>query len=485
MIEDLQVSMPDLPNRLNSLFTDGYGTVCMYAVEGGDAPRAIHSVLRKNNEITHITTTLDSNEYPSVSSWMPGLEPYEQEMREMNGLMPIGLSEDGPQRIMWRYADSNPLQKNILSNDRVNVPLPGNGIDGEGVFEISVGPVHAGVIGSGHFRFSVAGEQILKMKNHLGYTHRGVERMLETPSSKNNMHLVERISGDSAVAYALAYAHTIERDSEIPYRAKLLRVVFAELERISSHLNTIGGIALDTGFSIPAVTCAGLREKMLRLNESITGSRFLMGTVTVGGVAKDITKEDVEIVRNRILKIEFDVEDLMHMLSNSASFTDRVETTGILTLENARMLRTVGPVSRASGTTSDVRKDRPYDAYPDLSMNVITSENGDVQSRLDMRADEIIESANLISQCLENLENGPVCSDVSPQDGFSLGLVESPRGELMHAANVVNGNIWRYKIRDPSFINWVAMEYAVLNNIIPDFPLINKSFGLSYSGNDL
>lgn len=485
MTDSTDVPMIDLPNRLNSLIISGYGVVCMYVTEAGILPRSMHTLLRNASDIVHIVTALDSNAYPSMSSWMRGLDPYEREMEEMSGLAPQGLVVDNPQRLMWRYADGYPMQKGALSGERVGIPIRENGINGIGVFEIPVGPVHAGIIGSGHFRFSVAGEPILRLKVHLGYTRRGIEKMLETPVCRNNTHLVERVAGDNAVAYALAHAHAIEGDADVPYRAKLIRVVFAELERIGCHLNDIGGMALDTGFSIPAVTCAGLREKILRLNMNVSGSRFLMGTVVPGGVRKDITEEGAGMIRNRILKLGLDLEGLMHMLTNSASFTDRTESTGVLSHDMAQLLRAVGPVSRASGMRSDVRKDRPYDAYTDLSMKIATSDEGDVYARLKVKANEIVESADLINQCLDRLEGGPIRTDIPAMDGFGLGLVESPRGELMHAIHAEDGCIWRYKIRDPSFINWIALENAVSNNIVPDFPLINKSFNLSYGGNDL
>jgi len=485
MIESREICINELQSSLKECIEDGYGVVCMYATEKGDMPRTIQTVLRKEDSIMHITTDLISDDYLSISMDQPIFRSYEREMQEMNGLNPIGLKNHGPQRIMWRYKDGYALQKGELPEERYAVPLRDNGVSGEGVFEIPVGPVHAGVIEPGHFRFSVAGEPIIKVRAHLGYVHRNVERLMETSASKDNVRLIERVSGDSAVANALAYAHAMEGDSEIPYRAKLLRVIFAELERISCHFGDICGIAQDTGFIVPAVTGAALKEKVLRLNEIIGGHRFLMGTVVPGGVRWDISESNLDAIKKRILKIDFDLEDLMKMLDDATLFADRIETTGILTYENAVKFRALGPVARAAGIKTDVRKEMPYDAYGDLGLKLITASNGDVCSRLHVKANEIRESVSLINQCLDKIENGPLRVRIEPKDGFGIGLVEASRGELMHAVNIVNGNIWRYKIRDPSFVNWSVLERVLPNNIVPDFPLINKSFNLSYSGNDL
>ncbi len=479
------VDVRGLGDEIARLRRDGYGVVCMYATEAGDMPRSIQTVLRKDAEVLHIETILESDSYPSLSSAVPALLPYEIEMREMNGLDPVGLRDCGPQRMMWAYEDGHPLQKGPLPEERVPVPIPGNNISGEGVFEIPVGPVHAGVIEPGHFRFSVAGEPILKMKAHLGYAHRGIERLMEGDASADRTRMAERISGDSPVANSLAYAHAMEGDADVPERARLLRTVFAELERIHCHFSDIGGLAQDTGFTVPAATGAGLREKMMRLNEYIGGHRYLMGTVVPGGVRRDISDDSTKAIEKRMLKVNFDIEDLMHMLTGSVFFMDRAETTGVLTEAKAVALRAVGPPARAAGVKTDVRKERPYDAYGDVGMRVLTMDKGDVCSRMYVKAGEIVESVSMINQCLDMMKPGPLRYEVRPEEGFSAGIVEAPRGEMMHAVNIVDGKIWRYKIRDPSFVNWAALETALPGNIVPDFPLINKSFNLSYSGNDL
>jgi Ni,Fe-hydrogenase III large subunit len=485
-MENMDVQINDLSNEIYNLMLNGFGLVCMYATEKENEQRSIQTILRKEGNIVHITTILRSDSYSALSLGIPQIRPYEREMQEMSGLDPIGLkNHHGPQRLQWSYVDAHPLQKGPLPNERCACPILGNNMSGDGVFEIPVGPVHAGIIEPGHFRFSVAGEPILKMRTHLGYTYRGIEKLMESSASLDRTRLIERISGDTCVANALAYAHAMEGDAEIPYRAKLLRTIFAELERIYCHFGDIGGMALDTGFSVPAAYGAGLKEKVLRLNEHIGGHRFLMGTIVPGGVRRDITNESLEAIEKRILKISFDIEDLMEMLTDSSFFLDRAETTGILTHDDALKYRALGPSARASGVKTDVRKEVPYDAYKDVGMRVISHDSGDVYSRLLVKAGEIVESTSIINQCLDKMEDGPLRTEIRIKDGFGFGIVEAPRGELVHAVNIIDGKIWRYRIRDPSFINWLALEITLPGNIIPDFPLINKSFNLSYSGNDL
>jgi len=486
MTDDIDIKIEDLSNEIYNLMIDGFGLVCMYATEKGDFPHSIQTILRKGNDIKHITTLLESNSYSALSPAIPQIRPYEREMQEMSGLEPLGLKDHhGPQRLHWGYQNAYPLQKTPLPNERYPCPIPDNRMSGDGVFEIPVGPVHAGIIEPGHFRFSVAGEPILKMRAHLGYTYRGVEKLMETSASIDHTRLLERVSGDTCVANALAYAHAMEGDVEIPYRAKLLRTIFAELERIYCHFGDISGIAMDTGFSVPAVYGAGLKEKVLRLNEQIGGHRFLMGTIVPGGVRRDISNDSLNAIEKRILKISFDIEELMDMLVTSSFFLDRAETTGILSNDNALKYRALGPSARASGVKTDVRKEIPYDAYGEVGMRIMSHNSGDVYSRLLVKAGEIVESTSIINQCLSKMENGELRTKFEITDGFKLGIVEAPRGELIHAANIINGKIWRYRIRDPSFINWLALEVSLPGNIIPDFPLINKSFNLSYSGNDL
>lgn len=485
MIPEQTVSIEKLQEFIHLKLVDGYGLMCMYAVEGGKMPRGIRTLLRRDAEVMSVFTELTSDTYDMIHTEVPQTRPYEREMHEMSGLNPHMAEHYGPQRLQWAYKDAHPLQKAPLPEERVFRPIPDNRMEGDGIFEIPVGPVHAGIIEPGHFRFSVAGEPILKLRTHMGYTYRGIEKLMEGVTETDRTRIIERVSGDTAVANALAYAHAMEGETEVPERARLLRTIFAELERIYCHFGDIGGIAQDTGFSVPAAFAAGIKEKMLRLNEIIGGHRFLMGTIVPGGVRRDISDDSLKEIQNRILKVSFDIEELVGMMEGSTFLMDRVETTGVLTHRDAVEYRALGPAARASGVKTDVRKERPYDAYGDVGFRVFTREKGDVYSRMLVKAGEIVESTSIINQCLDMIRPGPLRTEVDTKDGLGLGLVEAPRGELVHCAEITGGEIWRYRIRDPSFINWLALERALPGNIVADFPLVNKSFNLSYSGNDL
>ena len=464
-------SADDLPQRIAECSDEGLGLACMYArsVPGGNVLEAVMI----GDRVERITAFVEGTTYRSVTPSVPCASIYEREIYETYSLTPIG------------HRDMRPLRSRSpwgLSKDSA---IPHNDISGSGIFEIPVGPIHAGVIGPGHFRFSVAGEPILMMRTNLGYSRRGVERLMETSASADNTVIAERISGDNAVAHALAYLQTAEQDSDIPERARFIRTVLSELERIYNHLGTISGIALDASLAVPAAQGGMLRENMLRLNEKICGHRQLWGMLKLGGVSRDISKAVLNEIEHETMKVGFDTDELVKLMVGSPSFMDRAETTGRLSYEDALRLRTVGPVARASGVANDVRKNLPYAAYDMVVMKVPMCPTGDVYARLSVRHKEIKESVSVILQCINMMKDGPIRTAVRPKDGSYVGVTESPRGETIHCAHINDGKITRYKIRDASFPNWPALESAVLGNIVPDFPLVNKSFDLSYSGNDL
>lgn len=455
----------------------------MFASESASGA-VLNVLMRKGEEVLRIMSDVDDS-YPSVTPIVPSASLFERKIWEMNGVTPEGHPDLIPV-IYWRKGDGHPLQKDeYVRYGEVRTPKPKNSLSGTGVFEIPVGPVHAGVIEPGHFRFSAAGEPILGLRVHLGYAHKGTEKLMEGGPSIERRHLAERISGDNAVSHSLAHAHVMEGETEIPGRARFIRVILSELERIYNHLDVLGGICTDTAFTVAAAFGSEAHEKALRLNQEIFGNRMLKGNVIPGGVRRDLTSEDMSRLETAVMKIRFDAMKLDGYMKGSPSEIDRLETTGILKNGTAKKLGTVGVVARASGIASDVRKELPYDAYRGSSLNAIVSDKGDVMSRASVRMGEISESVSLILQCLNNMEEGDIWTEPVMPEGISCGIVESPRGELLHTADIRDGEVWRYSIRDPSFVNWPALEEAVLNNIVPDFPLINKSFGLSYSGNDV
>ena len=362
-------------------------------------------------------------------------------------------------------------------------------VEGEGIFEVPVGPVHAGIIGPGHFRFSAAGEPIINLEIRLGWTHKGVEKILEGKTVHEATKVFECISGDTAFGYSLAFCLSIEKvfGVNVPLRAQLLRVIFLELERVYNHANDIGGIALDVGFSFPSQFASLIKEAILQLNEKLCGSRYLKGINVAGGIQKDVDSVKQNLIQQVLPKIKSDFIALEEMLFSSVSFMDRVDSTGILRTKTARDLGITGVAVRASGIGLDMRKNL-HSIYDSLSFKVIKEQSGDVAARLKVRCNEVKESISIISQCLEKIHTCPseFRQDAQEKEGFGIGCVEAWRGPVRVWSRInTQGKIERCKIVDPSFLNWEGLSFAVLGNIIPDFPLCNKSFDLSYSGNDL
>ncbi len=361
-------------------------------------------------------------------------------------------------------------------------------VEGEGIFEIPVGPVHAGIIGPGHFRFSCAGEPIINLETRLGFTHRGVEKIFEGKNCMDAVVVAERVSGDSSFAHALSFVQSIEKicGARIPQQAAYLRAIYLELERMYNHANDIGGIALDVGFSFPAALASVIKEALLQLNDDLTSSRYLKGVVVAGGVLKDLDGQKKEGLLEALRKIKLDFIQLKKILNGSVSFMDRVDSTGVLKRKTAEDLGVVGLAARASGIRTDLRKYFPG-VYEEAQLHVALEGAGDVLARLKARFAEFEESMRLIEYFSGKVVPGnDICSPVALKRGEALGYTEGWRGPVLYWARIdASGSIERCKIVDPSFHNWQGLCFAVLGNIIPDFPLCNKSFDLSYSGNDL
>ncbi len=478
----------------------GADLVTMHAVDNravtGDLKIVVVLSLRGEAECVTLLANVDpaTPRYPSLTLDIPSADWFEREIWDMFGIEPVGHPELRPLVLYDDWPTNvHPLRKDFDPTTRVpRIPsaYPFRRVDGEGVYEIPVGPVHAGVIEPGHFRFSVAGEPIIALEVRLGYTHKGTEKLSETMPYSKGVRLAESISGDNSFAHSLAYCQTIERlaEVEVPERARFMRTVFAELERVYNLLGDLGGIALDTGFSIPAQHAYILRERMLELNDLLTGSRLLRSVNRLGGVSKDIDVGTGRKVASQMVRVGLDFNDIVDILESSPSFFDRIETTGVVTPDQAKMLGLVGPVARASGQDRDVRRDHPYAAYDKLSFRVPVHHEGDVRSRMRVKIDELRDSLSLVKQALQEAPKGEIAVEVGEvaEGRTAFSLVESPRGEIVHwMISGSGGKPFRHKIVDPSFRNWPAIEVAVLGNIVPDFPLINKSFNLSYSGCDL
>lgn len=431
--------------------------------------------------------------FPSLAAFLPQADWQEREVHDLLGLCPerhpdprrLVFHEDWPEGFF-------PLRKDFDCSrkiPRVNGQYAFERVEGEGIFEVPVGPVHAGIIEPGHFRFSAAGESVLKLEIRHFYTHKGTEKAGEGKTPEHLLCLAERISGDHSLAHATACAQALETLAgvEAPPRAQYLRTVFLELERLHNHMSDIAGISLDVAFSFGASQLIRLKENLLRLNEWLTGTRLLRSVVVPGGVCCDIPEDKKRKLLERIRSIKDDFEKTIQILWQVDSLMDRIETTGILKKEIAEALGGTGPVARASGIDRDLRRDHPYAAYKDLLFIVPVFTEGDVECRMKVKAQEIYESFKLIFEALETMPQGERAGAWKPlpASGSALGYAESPRGECFHwIMTDKHGQISRWKIQSPSFANWPLIQYAVLENIVPDFPLINKSMNLSYSGND-
>jgi Ni,Fe-hydrogenase III large subunit/Ni,Fe-hydrogenase III component G len=434
-------------------------------------------------------------EFPSIAAAHPAANWFEREVMDFFGLTPAGhpnpvrvaLHDDWPER-SWALRKDFPDGRAV---PRVSGhPRPFRPVTGEGVFQVPVGPVHAGVIEPGHFRFGVAGEPVLYLQLRLFYVHKGIEKRFERLPWPHGLFLAESISGDTAVGHALAYAHAIERlaSVEVPARACALRVVLLELERLYNHLADIGAIATDVAFAVPASRAQVLREGLLRLHERLFGARLLRGTVALGGVTHDLSSQGRDELREHLRGLERDFDELVVMLIDAGTFTDRVDGTGVLSQQAARDLGIVGMAARASGIDADLRRDHPHDAYARLRFEVPVEEGGDVRARLMVRARELKQAVSILHQALEGLPDtalrAPLPSELPPA-ASALGWTEAWRGPVLHwVATDDRGCLARVKATDPSFLNWPGLAHAVPGNIVPDFPVINKSFNLSYSGND-
>lgn len=442
---------------------------------------------------TDIEADIEKPQFQSVTNKIPAANLYEREIQDMFGLIAKGHPD--PRRLImfedWPHGQY-PLRKDFdlkFKPSRVEGTYEYKKVEGEGVYEALVGPVHAGVIGPGHFRFSVAGELITNLEIRLFYCHKGIEKLFENFSIDKAVFLAERVSGDNSVAHVVSFCQAVEKIAcvEIPPRAKYIRTVLLELERLYNHVGAIGGIALDTGFSVGSAHANIIRENMLQLNEKTTGSRLLRGIVTPGGVRRDI--KNISDIAAKLSLFEHEFKELMDLLLESPSLVDRIETTGYIYNDIAKALNVVGPTGRASGIDKDTRRDHPYAAYSGLNFDVCVQDGGDVYARTTVRSEEVFQSFSILRQALqalEKLDGAPIKVDVGYfPSGHALGYTEAPRGEMLYWLRIVDGKIERCKVRDPSFCNWLAIEYAVLDNIIPDFPLINKSLSLSYSGNDI
>lgn len=428
--------------------------------------------------------------FESLSRFIHSASFFEREMKEMFGIEAQGAPDDRRLRLhdeVWP-SGAYPLRKDFRPSppEAVVSEYPFSRGKGEGMFEVPVGPVHAGIIGPGHFRFSVAGEPIVNLEIRLGFTHRGAEKLFEG-KGREGVGLAECVSGDSSFAHGLAFCRSFEKISgiSVPDRAVFLRSILLELERMYNHVSGMGGLAVDVAFSYPAALAAVIKETLQRLNRELTGSRFLKKIIAVGGLDRDIPEQSLAALTAGLEDIEKKFFSLKAILDRSVSFMDRVESTGVLRKKTAQDLGITGPAARASGLGQDLRFDME-NLLDGLELKPALEMSGDVLARLKIRFAEFESSLKIIRHMAKQLPSGSIRTEGPSKPGFALGSAEGWRGPVLYWVQISpHGLIERCKITDASFLNWQGLAYCVLGEIIPDFPVCNKSFDLSYSGSDL
>lgn len=459
----------------------------------------LHACLEKQGDYLLLITRL-SRLRAEISSWSSiyaGANRLERHTQDMFGIH----FSDSPDQRRWTRHQAwpetwHPLLKNqttsdaIVQNSPADVNYPFHRVDGKALYEIPVGPVHAGIIEPGHFRFHALGETVINLEIRLGYLHKGIEKLAEGQDIQSLLQLAARVSGDSTVAHSWAAAQAAEYCAamEIPERALHLRAVLCERERIANHLGDIGAICNDVGFSFGAMQFSRLRENILRHNAQWFGHRLLMDQIIAGGVRHDIGKEVPDVMREECRQLRTELAALMSILRDTQSLRDRLYGTGVLSADHARQLGCLGYVARASGVRFDLRADRAYAPYEHLAVEHPLQQTGDVAARVLQRAEESFASLNIIGQLLDHLPHGPIATAwKTPSAGSSgVGIIEGWRGEIISFIRFGNdGKIERYFPRDPSWFNWLALPILIDGNIVPDFPVCNKSINASYSGVDL
>lgn len=454
----------------------------------------------RENWFLHATVEL-APECPAIASLATFHYPASRFEREIHDLFGINAAGHPDTRPLVRHAfwpeGYFPLLKDAEPPDDFKddgTPFPFQQVGGEGVYEIPVGPVHAGIIEPGHFRFSVVGETVIDLKIRLYFTHKGTEKLFEGRTPDEGVELAERISGDTTIGHSLAYCQALEALAgvEVPVRARFLRVILLEMERLYNHVADFGMLANDTGFAFAHAHCLRLREQLLRLNRQLTGNRLLRGGVIPGGGRANIPRGlDLPGELDAVLR---DFNEVVEICLRNTILTDRLEGTGILTRQTAVDYGVLGYIARASGIDMDARRDHPFAAYEELKKldwRVPVMASGDVYARTMIRVEEARESVNIIRAAFHFLTSLADKALVAPLGSLpayepAFGLVEGWRGAIVHWVMADDrGCMYRVKVKDPSFVNWPALSFAILNNIVPDFPLCNKSFNQSYSGNDL
>jgi Ni,Fe-hydrogenase III large subunit len=452
----------------------------LFGLEAAHSTTTVIAVLgHSSTSVIHLLGTTFSpanNRYHSFADVHPQTNYFECELAENHQIIPEGHPWLRPVR----------KQTVIVGHQLYSMYK----MEGEEIHEVAVGPIHAGVIEPGHFRFQCHGELVYHLEIVLGYQHRGIEKLLLNASPSQQIILCESITGDTVIGHSMAYSLAVEAlsNASVSLRAQIFRSLAEELERIAMHLAGLGGIANDVGYAIGSASYGRLRTLVINSTALLCGSRFGRGFIVPGGLQFDPTDDAIEILKRNLHVVQHDAQVINEVMFNSTSVLGRLDHTGTVERDWAQSIGMVGPAARASGIDLDTRSQFPYGAYKYIHLPLITLSSCDVFARARMRSLEIDESLRFIFDQLENLPAGSVQSEIneiSPHSGV-VSLTEGWRGEIAHCAFTDSNGKWkRYKIKDPSFHNWYGLGLALRSEAISDFPLCNKSFDLSYSGHDL
>ena len=498
---EIELSVPD--EEFNGILTNLagkdivlIGLFCVQDFDGQSGFTLLYAFEKRGSpNLVVVKRHLRSSAASSVASIFPSACWFEREIRDGFG---IDFPDAFDRRRLFLHevypVDFHPMLKQFKNRqiETLRTVAPESEykfkeLTGEGVYQIPVGPVHAGIIEPGHFRFSVIGETIFNLEVRMFYKHRGIEKLAEGRSADQCISVAESISGDESVANAVGCAMAVEKLSgaKVPPRAWAMRTILLELERVYSHLGDMAGMIVDVAFPKGASPFFILREEVFRQNDALTGSRFMKGTIRPGGLMRDISDERLTSLSTYLETFRPRFENAVRKVKSASSVVDRLETTGVIKPELSSALNITGPAARASGVPVDTRFDHPYGIYPVLDFKKRTADKGDVLARFNVKSEEILDSVSMIQKLISAMPAGEIYRPFEQRDGHALTLVEAPRGQNLQWLSVKDGVVDRYKVRTASFCNWQSIEHAVLGNIVPDFPLINKSLNLSYAGTDL
>lgn len=496
--ESSDVTAAGLAAQVQRLLDQGMRLALMAAHQDRDEFRVVYLFTASGDRRVELTlrTPLDEPSVPSLARLSFPAGRFEREMRDLYGIVP--LDHPLPHRLVrhshwptgwYPMRDDGAAPAHFLPAEGT---YPFLKVEGVGVYEIPVGPVHAGMIGPGHFRLSVVGESILKLKARLWFTHKGVTKLAEGRSPAEALPLAQRISGDTTVGHSIAFCSAIEDalGIDVPEPARAARAALLEIERLYNHVADIGALCMDVGYGILNVHAQRVREDLLRLGAQMTGHRLMRGGVVIGGAELTAIPSDSTLTR-----IEGDIAEIVALAMSQSVVVDRFAGTSVLSAQSAREIGVLGYVGRASGVDVDARREHP--SHPATArVKPAVRHEGDVMARFAVRADEACSSVALLRALLPELRSGRVVAQraEAASDGAvpglsetsGVGLVEGWRGTIVHRVEVgADGKLTRLAVVDPSFLTWPALPVALNNTIVADFPVTNKSFNLSYAGNDL